>query len=371
MTEFVTTLNPASLEVINSKNYLSANTSFYTQAQSNANFLSANTSYYTQSQANANFLSASTNWDNRYLSANTSYYTQAQSNANFLSANTSYYTQAQTNANFLSAITLATIEAANSAYTLMMYQLATGYTNTQVNSSITYIESQSSAYTYMMYQLATGYTNSMTSGITVDLSAYYTSAQTNDNFLSANTYIPSNNNFLSANTIFIANNDASSAYTLMMYQLATGYTDYKTGTGSTFDPTLYYTKTNLQTSGQSSVNWNNITNSPFVYNGIVQSGTGVLDQLISGNSFSTAWEYSINDVTNIGTGYTGVKIAYVIACWDNKTGKIEFSEISTKSIGDTSDFDDNYSIISNGGNIQFYVSGLTHSWDVRLIRRIL
>ena len=110
----------ADLIYLNSgQSYLSANTSFYTQAQANANFLSANTSYYTQSQANANFISASTivlsrtiadtiylNSGQSYLSANTSYYTQAQANSNFLSSTTSYYTQAQANGNFLSANTV-------------------------------------------------------------------------------------------------------------------------------------------------------------------------------------------------------------------------------------------------------------------------
>lgn len=84
------TVNGKSMD---SGNWLSANTSYYTQAQTNANFLSANTSYYTQAQSNANFLSATTNWDNRYLSATTSYYTQAQANANFLSANTNSFGQ--------------------------------------------------------------------------------------------------------------------------------------------------------------------------------------------------------------------------------------------------------------------------------------
>jgi hypothetical protein len=61
------------------------------------NFLSANTSTYTQTQANANFVSANTS----------SFYTQTQANTNFLSANTSYYTQAQANTNFVSANTIA------------------------------------------------------------------------------------------------------------------------------------------------------------------------------------------------------------------------------------------------------------------------
>ena len=89
-------------------NFLSANTSTYTQTQANANFISQS-NIYTQAQANANFLSANTSYytqtqsNTNFLSANTSssYYTQTQINANFLSASTSYYTQTQANANFV------------------------------------------------------------------------------------------------------------------------------------------------------------------------------------------------------------------------------------------------------------------------------
>lgn len=73
----------------------------YNKTQVDSGFLSASTSYFTQAQATANF-----------LSANTSYYTQAQVNSGFLSASTSFYTQAQANANFLSAST-AVIAIAN------------------------------------------------------------------------------------------------------------------------------------------------------------------------------------------------------------------------------------------------------------------
>ena len=98
--------------------FVSANTSAYTQTQSNANFISQS-NIYTQTQANADF-----------LSANTSYYTQAQSNANFLSANTSssYYTQTQANANFLSANTSYYTQAqsqANFVYNTYSYALTT------------------------------------------------------------------------------------------------------------------------------------------------------------------------------------------------------------------------------------------------------
>ena len=105
-------------------------------------------------------------------------------NSNFLSANTSFYTQQQANNNFLSANTVYIANNnASSAYTLSIYNLSTGYTNIQVNSAISYItnigylignnsnflsantiyvanNNSSSAYTLLMYNLSTGYTDS-------------------------------------------------------------------------------------------------------------------------------------------------------------------------------------------------------------------
>ena len=77
----------------NSKKKIASNKLLAMPFQTNANFLSANTSFYTQTQSNANF-----------LSANTSYYTQLQTNNNFLSANTSYYTQSYINNNYYNTV---------------------------------------------------------------------------------------------------------------------------------------------------------------------------------------------------------------------------------------------------------------------------
>lgn len=65
----------------------------YSKAVSDSNYLSASTSYYTQAQVNSGFLSANT-----FIP--TDFYSKTQADANFLSASTSFYTQAQTNALF-------------------------------------------------------------------------------------------------------------------------------------------------------------------------------------------------------------------------------------------------------------------------------
>ena len=207
----------------------------YNTGETNTNYLSANTSYYTQSQANGNFLSANTSYDNyQYFTITTNddnsfnvetqvniilsgyngiitestdenftikinektrilidnsftgvtilnetitfysntgqsdldlsgiweiagtSYTKAQANDNFLSANTSYYTQEQANSNFLSAST---------SY----------YTQIQANSN--FLSANTSYYT--QEQANSNFLSASTS--------YYTQTQANSNFLSANT----------------------------------------------------------------------------------------------------------------------------------------------------------------------------------------
>jgi hypothetical protein len=241
----------------------------YTKIQSNSNFLSANTSFYTQSQVNT-LLSGITvdaytkvQANNNFLSANTSFYTQSQVNNNFLSANTSFYTQSQVNNNFLSANTNVN-NISSDEYSLVMKGIGTDnkhYNNinlryetfwnsvytvygTTVSSGlniqgirignnintppITFynflddtLSSTSSDCTIVSENMIKNYivgnyynksqVDQLISEITVssgstDLSNYYTKAQTNANFLSANTSyytrVEANNNFLSANTSF-------------------------------------------------------------------------------------------------------------------------------------------------------------------------
>jgi len=63
---------------------------YYTKNESNTNFLSGNTSYYTQAEVNYLFTVSGGTSGSTDLS---NYYNKTESDANFLSANTSYYTQ--------------------------------------------------------------------------------------------------------------------------------------------------------------------------------------------------------------------------------------------------------------------------------------
>jgi len=75
---------------------------YYTKNESNTNFLSGNTSYYTQAEVNYLFTVSGGTSGSTDLS---NYYNKTESDANFLSANTSYYTQIEVDTNFLSANT--------------------------------------------------------------------------------------------------------------------------------------------------------------------------------------------------------------------------------------------------------------------------
>ena len=226
----------ANTYIPNDANFLSANTSFYTQSQSNANFLSANTSFYTQTQTDANFVSG--------LTLTTNYYNKTQSDANFLSANTSYYTQAQTNG-------------------LLELRSKTGHTHTEYLSTATTFATSMSGLTdvtiaslaqedFLVYS-GTSWKNM---SVAVDLRGYYTSAQCNAYFLSANTSFytqaQSNANFLSANTSFYtqtqANNNFLSANT-SFYTQAQSNANFTSGLSfrtHTADTSIHFTLASIQ-----------------------------------------------------------------------------------------------------------------------------
>ena len=92
-------------------NWLSANTSFYTQVQTNSNFTSASTTSILSSQtwtAINNFSGITSSFTR--TQADLIYLNTGQT-SNWLSANTSFYTQVQTNSNFTSASTTLTLSS--------------------------------------------------------------------------------------------------------------------------------------------------------------------------------------------------------------------------------------------------------------------
>ena len=121
-------------------NFLSANTSFYTQAQANTNFLSANTSLFTRTQADLIYLNTGTSFSS-YTLTSTTYTLSSETWYAINNINLSgYYTSAQTDANFLSANTvlsatltgLTDVSASTTNSTLIIY---TGSTNKWINIS--------------------------------------------------------------------------------------------------------------------------------------------------------------------------------------------------------------------------------------------
>ena len=184
---------------------------------------------YSKTEINNDFLSANTYIPNEanFLSANTSFYTQAQTNVNFLSGNslTPYWTSAQTK-DYVDLHSGTTVDLTAYWTSAQTIEYLTGIT---VDLSAYYTTAQTNANFLSGNSLTPYWTSAQTieylTGITVDLSAYYTSSQTNQNFVSgltfqshtANTNNPHNttaaqisaytitqsdNNFLSAATIF-------------------------------------------------------------------------------------------------------------------------------------------------------------------------
>ena len=204
----------------------------------NSNFLSANTSFYTQAQANANFLSASTTLVTLSGVSLTTYNTYT--GTTIPSLFNGYYTSSQTNANFLSANTFSSVINTNGINNTGNITATTYYGD---GSKLTGIAGGSSGVSYAIYNEYTGvtapssylsantfstqvaYNINTTGNITAvtyfgdgskltgiqagDMSAYYTSSQTNANFLSSNTFYFAQLSAitLSAKTILVNNAD--------------------------------------------------------------------------------------------------------------------------------------------------------------------
>ena len=248
-------------------------------------------------------------WD----APNFRFVTNVLSPASFLSANTSYYTQTQANDNFLSATTLATIESANSAYTLMMYNQATGYTDQQILLVSSATTTASSAYTLQMYNQATGYTN-----ITV---------------ISAITYIE----------------NASSAYTESMYNEATGYTDSQL--------------TNYYTSFESDANFLSANTSDLIIKYTmpdVSAATVNIDSYSNTVGVGVVWHYTITSgSTNRRTGTMNVVYNSTV---------VDFNDTSTPPLGTV---DCELTAVNTGTYIQLQVESITGTYTIYVTRIII
>jgi hypothetical protein len=184
--------------------------------------------YYTSAQTNQNFLSASTSLDfathQEVIDGDVSGISYIKSLGYITGATIDAYTKTESNQNFLSASTNLA-QYSLTSHTHGQYQITglsylkaevynTGetYTKGQVDNLLTGVTIDMSAYWTSAITnqqdsnvLQSAYTYTLQhSGSTIDLSAYYTSSQTNSNFLSANTTlytkIEAESSFLSANT---------------------------------------------------------------------------------------------------------------------------------------------------------------------------
>jgi len=417
-------------------NFLSANTSFYTQSQANANFLSANTSfagnflsantsYYTQAQANANFLSASTTFVGNFLSANTTFagnfltastslnyvsrtgdtmsgnlilpllsattvsattlygslnwdyitnrpitlgaygitnaytktetnnlfYNTAQTNANFLSANTSFYTTAQTVDNFVSASTFNSHSSDTSIH----------FTKSSIKlDDLGDVNTGGSIYGYVLTFSGSGWiASAVTSSGSVNLSAYYTSSQTNANFLSASTTFAGNflsantsyfttaqtaANFLSASTTFVGNFLSANTSYFTTAQTAANFTSASTFNSHSSDTSIHFTKSSIKLDDLGDVN---TSNTAFGYV-LTFSGSGWIASAVTSSGSVNLSAYYTSSQTNANFLTASTSLNYVSRTGDTMTGTLRLPSLTATTISATTFFGNlNWSYITS------------------------
>jgi hypothetical protein len=140
-------------------------------------------------------------------------------------------------------------------------------------------------------------------------------------------------------------------------------------TGQTYTQTYinnnFYTKSELQTSGQALVHWENITNNPYeVKVGTFNSVSVNLDRISTGLTNAVIWQYSAFNLD-----IQGFKVGEIYANWDGTV--LEYAETNTKGVGAAlTDFENNYGVRMVGGFVEFYLNLTSGSgnWRVKLIR---
>lgn len=327
------------------------------------NVTAAQVGSYTTTQSNANF-----------LSANTSYYTQAQSNANFLSANTSYYTQSQTN-NLLEL-------RSKTGHTHNQY-LTTATTFASSLSGLSDVTITSLAQENMLVYSGTSWQNK---SVAVDLTGYYTSSQTNTNFLSANTSYytqsQSNNNFLSANTSFYTQAQSNANFlsaNTSYYTQAQANSNFASGLSfrtHTGDTTIHFTKASLSgdflsantsyyTQAQSNANFLSANTSYYtqsqVNNNFLSANTSYYTQTQANSNFLTAttidqFNFQIEFTTGISyylINYSQYALSALTLSWNTDVGTATIS-LSGGSAGTTAI--GGLTSITGGTTVQHYAA---------------
>ena len=240
-------------------------------------------------------------------------YTTAQTNSNFLSANTSFYTQSQSNSNFLSSTT-----------TLSYFS---GVSLTTYNS-----------YTANTYNTLTSITNDFNNytGTTIPsiLNGYYTSSQTNSNFLSANT----------------------SYYTQQQVDnFITGVTSLlNSHTGNTNNP--HQTTFNNLVSTAHTHLWTDINNR-FVFTNL--SSNTIIDSFSTSLTDGCHWNYVVKDGVNVEAGT-------IIGVWELNTSASTYTQYSTDSLGNTNGITFNINVVGNTVNLLTNIT--SGNWNIKMRR---
>jgi hypothetical protein len=199
----------------------------------------------------------------------------------------------------------------------------------------------------------------------VDLSNYYTTAQT-QSILSNYYTIGQTDNLLLGYSLINHTHTLSGLTDIQLSSLSNN--DYLVYNGSkwinsavTINLNNYYTKLQVYNTSET-YNKTEIDNLIYKKQVVVNGSNYIVDYFNA--SASTGAEY----IYTISSGLTNVKSGRFILAWDSLNSLIDYSHVTTSDLGNTSGLTLDFDI--NSGNIRFLTNS-TSEWNLKLIRFII
>jgi len=264
-------------------NFLSANTAIYTRSEAENSFLSANTSYYTRSYINSNFSPTSHTHNDYSLTSHThtNYSLSSHTHAD-------YALTSHTHTNYsLTSHTHNLSDLTNTSHTHLWSDLITTahthddryYTESEINTLLDEYSLTSHTHDNLYYTKLQVYDkpeiDSLLTALTYNTSQnYYTSSQTNANFLSASTINLFNNYSVTSHTHTLSSLSGVTIATPQNNNFLVYYGGVWVNSAVSFDTNNFYTKTQLD-GGQLDYLYIPISGSSSISGDLIPVGDGV------------------------------------------------------------------------------------------------
>jgi len=95
----------------------------------------------------------------------------------------------------------------------------------------------------------------------------------------------------------------------------------------------------------------------------VDTGTETVDSFPDTAGDGCVWEYSVKKTV------TNTRFGYVQATWNSTLNTVEYTEMCTPDIGDTTGL--TLTVDINSGNVRFLATATSDNWSVKFLRRLL